>query len=266
MQKGERVYMDEIKSGFFQKVVLSFYNFDLYKKVVYEGMKKAIIYLILLSLFLSIFTAINPVRDYLNLIDDFEDILLNDLPDFVIQDGKLLSESDELIIKDFGGLAIIFDPGNKKDESVLTNYISGIYINDKKLVQRSIIYQNISFENFSGINITKKDIIKMFPLLRYLSILLALLFFIADFIGKLISVLLLSLIITPVKNRYMPNFQFSDCMKLSVYAMTPAFVFGSIIAVMGLQTDWLYFIIFYGSGIFYANKAFKELNKFINNE
>lgn len=106
--------------SFFKKVWYSITKFEQYPAMATEGFKRAIIYLIIMSLFVTIFMSISNVIEMHKIVGNLADYVEENIPDFTYDNGVVTMETEEPIIIDdiqYEGIdRIVVEPSIDNDE------------------------------------------------------------------------------------------------------------------------------------------------------
>ena len=84
--------------NFFKKVWYSITKFEKYPDMAAEGIYKAIKYLVILMIILSLFLTISSLIETKKMILDLAQYIQDTIPDFSYQDGKISMDVEEPII------------------------------------------------------------------------------------------------------------------------------------------------------------------------
>lgn len=94
MKEKEKV----VNINFFKKIWYSITKFEKYPEMASEGLKKATIYLILLTAVIAIFSMIGSLIETNNMMQELAIYIQDNIPEFIIDNGKLEMEITEPII------------------------------------------------------------------------------------------------------------------------------------------------------------------------
>lgn len=104
----------------FKKIWYSITNFEKYPAMAAEGFPRAILYLIIMTAFVTIFMTISSVIQMKNVVGELANYINDNLPEFSYKDGIVEMETDEpIIISDvkYNGIdKIIINPFLENDE------------------------------------------------------------------------------------------------------------------------------------------------------
>lgn len=251
--------MENIKVNFFKRIYKSTYDFSFYQLVEKESFGKAFVYLILFSLLISLVSMIGPISNFNNGINYIVEKLESDIPYFELSNGELYFEGEMPIISvDDEDNIFIIDTTNKTDPSILDDYKKGFYIDKNKLIYKENLIKKEVFEfnDIKEIQITKYDIQKFLPYLKFISIFIMIFIIIGVIIGKLFSSLFVSLIGLIVNSAVKSGLSYKDIYKLGIYSLT----LPSIIKLMYKNitfpySGYIFFFVYYGIVTFYLTKA-----------
>lgn len=106
--------------GFFKKVWYSVAKFEKYPEMAAEGVKNAIIYLVILSCILSVFLAIGSIKNMYKMVQDIASYIEQNIPEFTYSDNQIqTAQEEQIVISDLGNSTInkiIIDPKAENDE------------------------------------------------------------------------------------------------------------------------------------------------------
>ena len=94
MEKKEK----KAEINFFKKVWYSITKFEQYPTLASEGFFRAIKYLAIMVVIVTLFSLINPISKTSKMVWDLSEYIENNVPDFTVSDGKLSMEIEEPII------------------------------------------------------------------------------------------------------------------------------------------------------------------------
>lgn len=116
--------MEENKTknmNFFKKLWYSITKFEKYPDMAAEGLRNALIYLIILSFFVSIFITIGSTIEMHRVIGDLANYIKDNIPEFSYSDGKINAEVEDPIkiteVNDSEIDQIIIDPNAETEEA-----------------------------------------------------------------------------------------------------------------------------------------------------
>lgn len=98
---------EKIKTKFLKKVWYSITKFEQYPAMAAEGLKRAILYLIIMTAIVSIFAMIGSLIETNKMMEGLAQYIQQNIPEFTISDGNLTMETSEpIIIEDIEEIAI----------------------------------------------------------------------------------------------------------------------------------------------------------------
>lgn len=257
----------------YEKFVYSMTGVKFYGNFLKQGLKKAVFYLIALTLCSSILLAIPADIKFKNEYSSFTYIFNNTCPDFKIEDDGINLDYDNFPLKFepditddnaylytvLTGDIIITDPTGNTTESVLDTYTNATFINkDSIFLKRSGQVIKYSLLDFKGL--TKSDLssfLGSFGTIMTVSLyiaqpimeLLSNCFVVFAFIGPLL------LIFT---KQLRAHVRYSHCCTIACYSITLPVVISTIVAIAsGTGGISIYLTTFIG--YFYALFAIKRI-------
>lgn len=260
INKNEVNQENEMKKGFFKKIWYSIYKIEKYSELSAEGLGKAIKYLGLLVIILSIVTSAGTTYRTSKEIKEISQYINENAPEFTYSDNKLTVDSQEPIIDDNSNFGKIIIDTDTEDEQKINEYINSIkeeensviILKDKLMLKEAGIkgITNYNYkELFEEVGITdfnKEDLVKyltsssMMPLYLNLFIVLFIYAFTIHFINTLFYILTISIVgylatmILRLKIRYVAIFN------MAVYAITLPTILDII--YIGINTFYSYII------------------------
>ena len=111
--------------NFFKKVWYSITNFEKYPDMAAEGVYKAVKYLVILTIVLSIFLTISSLIESKKMVTNLSQYIQDNIPDFSYQDGKVSMDIEQPILLDniqYNGIDYIIINPNLEDDTDKDNY------------------------------------------------------------------------------------------------------------------------------------------------
>lgn len=132
MERKEEV----VNKKFFKKVWYSITKFEQYPAMAAEGLKRTIIYLIILTAIVSIFGMIGSLIETNKMMEELAQYIQDNIPEFSVTDGNLTMEiSEPIIIEDIEEMAIdrvvinpLAETEEQKIQSENENLVVGITV------------------------------------------------------------------------------------------------------------------------------------------
>ncbi len=249
--------MEQTKTNFFQRLFYSITDFTFYQDVVKETIGKAIGYLFLFSLLISLLASIKPTIDFTNGLNGFSQVFQAEVPDFSFRNGELSIETDEPIIFNEGGQIIIIDTSGQYDESILNQYESGVVVTKNYAVNKenAVKTERIDFGELRELSFTKSQVAGFIPYFKYFSIAIVLWFIISTIIGKLIGALVVSLLGLIINAVMKTTLIYSEIFRAGVYAMTLPSLLKVLVSLLPISIPF-FFVAYYVIVGVYLAKAF----------
>ena len=133
--------------NFLKKVWYSIIKFEQYPMMAAEGLKRAIIYLIMLTAIVSVFVMIGSLFQLRNMIGNLSRYVQDNIPEFSYAEGKLSIEiQDTMVIEDIDDIGIdrvvintLTETAEQKGQIENDNSINGItlfFFNDEIILKR----------------------------------------------------------------------------------------------------------------------------------
>jgi len=255
--------MDQTKIGFFQKLFYSITSFDFYKKVIKESIGKAVIYLLLLSVLLSLFSIIQPMVGFLNGVDVLSKTFARDIPDFEFINGELSVTGEmPMVIGEESGQVLIIDTSGQLDATALDDYTSGVFLSKTYAINKTdaVKTERYDFKELEALKFTKQQIAGFLPYLKYFTLLIILVILAGTIIGKLISSLIVSVIGLIVNASTKSTLLYGEIYRIGVYAMTLPSIIKVIMRFSPVKIPF-FFVIYYFIITIYLVKAFSLIKE-----
>jgi hypothetical protein len=220
----------------------------------FQGIGKTILFVFILSLVSMLPTAYLISTDISASVNHFEDLLSEDLPDFTIENGKLLSSYNEPYILEKDDFSFILDSsGELTVEDVEGFKNSLVLLQDKALLNTTFNIQTFDYAMVEGIPITSKELVEFFntfkTALPIVIPVILLLFFIMLSGLKFIEVTFIALIGLLLKNIVKVNLRFRHTWVMAAYSVTIPTVFFTIMealkvqVIMGAFLNWFVAVV-----------------------
>ncbi len=244
--------MDEMKNNFFYKIYYSIAGFRYYKFFPMQKTGKAVVYLLLLTLLLGAASLVMPIFVFNTAIDEMTLKYDEEVPEFSFSNGELQVEGKMPIFINGGTMTMIIDT-TSDDDSVLDNYDAAILISKTRMIQKT--YEKKQITNFSmlpGLSTNKAAVKNMLPLLKWLSIFIAVFGLIFFVIGKFISALIIASIGMIISRIMGLTLVFRDLFVLSAYAMTLPLILGTLLGFLPMAISFLWMPFYIIAGVYLA--------------
>ncbi len=247
--------MNNKKTNIFKCFIYSITSFDNYKLFLRESTGKAIGYLVLLSLLISIaifapfFSIANEVANAApNFIDEV-------IPDFNLVDGQLEVYGDMPIVMDSSDLPVVIDTTPGAEDRLLYQYDSIILITQDKMILKNYTErQEYPHSAYTGLELTKDSLIEALPIIKtYMTvafIFIGILVYIFVLIVKFITVFIASIIGLIVNSSLKTNLSYKSIFKISLFAMTLPLIVCTILDVLPVNIPFMPVLFYAGTGVY----------------
>ncbi|RNA68912.1 DUF1189 domain-containing protein [Alteribacter keqinensis] len=227
----------------FKQFIASLYSPKMIASFRHHKIGRAIGYVFLLMFITLIPLAISLGTTIYSFVNQLENHLEENVPDFQIQNGLLTSdETDEPVINEEDGQTIIFDPSGELTQSDISgNYDEAIALLEREaiLITNGVTQQPVSYQDLD-LNLTKTQAVDMveafsgmLPLIISLIIVLMYLFYTAS---KFIGVTFLALIGFIFKKSVgLPNMTYKHSWVLAAFTVTLPTTIFALVNVTGLN-------------------------------
>jgi hypothetical protein len=257
--------MNDTKINIFSRFFYSITSFARYRLFLRQSVGKAVLYLLLLSVLLSLAVYIPAGLQYDRFIDDLianYDIVI---PDFSFADGKLQVSGKMPIIVDEGTYPIVIDTSPDAEDRILPQYDTVMLITGDKIIQKNYANKQVTYLSvFQGLELARDDIGEALPLMKPVGIFIFILIAIGFVCGKFISALIISLIGLTINSALKTSLSYRNIFKISIYSMTLPLLVCTIPSVTSLTIPFLW-ILFYVIASVYVYGAIKSIRKEIDN-
>lgn len=228
------------KIGFFKSFWYAITNFEKYKEFAFNNSFNVFKYVAILLILFSIIITFSLVVPIINTFNNGMDYFKNEFPNLTYSEGKLTVDSDEPIYledKDLDAVLLVDtnateEEKNKYIEEQKGHATSILVFSDKLIVKTAAltaysIYEYNQLDNSLGVDtFNKQDILNNFSgggsYKVYISMYLFLFVFIllTYTVMLFIDVVILSILAFIISKIYKVTLRYSNCIKISVYALT----------------------------------------------
>lgn len=205
----------------FTKMYKSLYDFKSYVLFKREGMGKAFLYLLLVSLIIGVLGMIRPIYEVKLVTKQFEENFKEKIQDIGFKNGNLHVKSEEKLEIDEDGVYVNIDTNKEMDKSLLTGKRTGLLVSKDKLYYkngaegREISFNELHMEDFG-----KDDVLSFFRLMMGFSYVAMCLLPLWIFIKNMFSALIVALFAMIICAIQKTNEKYGTLYKLSIYALT----------------------------------------------
>lgn len=256
--------MDNENLSFFQKIYFSITSVKKYKYFLGQKTAKAVIYLLLLSLMVSIAVHILPIYRFYSVIDVVISRYDENVPEFSFKNGQLDVMSDApVIVNSVVGpySAIIIDTSGQTDENFLTQYDSAVLLlKDRLIIKDYEKKQYIDYSMTPRISADKASVKSMLPALKWLAIpvaLISILFYVGT---KFFHVLFISILGVIINWLLKTRLRYRDVLVLSIYSATLAILLSGLLEFIPFLLVYLWSAI-HAISIFYLFGAIADIKR-----
>lgn len=218
-----------------------------YPDMIAQGVGRAFLYLFLFTLLFGTLNSVIIGYQLNRSIGNFTTDLSNNMPDFTFQNGELdVKGKMPIILRGSKDEVTIIDTTGKTTEDALNQYESAMLIlKDRMIVKRnSAETRIISFNEFQDVAFTKQDVVNFLPHLKWLAPIIAVVAWIAFFIGKMVSALFLAIINSIISSIRKIRLSFGRLYSLSIYSLSLPMILDIIFKLFHLKlSGFIYFVI-----------------------
>lgn len=237
------------KVGFlnvFQQLVKSLYSPKDVAKFRFQGIGKTILYVFLLALLTLIPTMISLWQTVSAGIQAVNETIEEEIPNFTIENGRLQSDTQELIVIEEPGFTIYFDASGettladiREDSALLISKEEASFITGGQV-------DAVPYSMFEGVPISKDEISNILTGLgASLPVLLGVLFFVIYVFSSgtaFVQISLFALIGLLFKKSLGRKLRYGQLWRLTAYSITLSSVFFAIVALFGAAVPFPFFL------------------------
>ena len=255
------------KTGFFKSFWYAITNFEKYKEFAFNNSLDVFKYVVILLLLFSIIITFSLVVPIINAFNNSMDYFKNEFPDLTYSEGKLTVDSEEPIYLEDKDLDAVIVVDTNATEEEKAKYIeeqkvhaTSILIFSDELVVKTAaltaysIYEYTQLDDSIGVDtFNKQDILNNFTGNQsykvYISIYLFVfvLILLTYTVMLFIDIVILSILAFIISKIYKVSLRYSNCIKISVYALTLPLLLQLIYVYVNTFTGFTieYFAIMY---------------------
>lgn len=237
----------------FQQLSKSIYSPKSISQFRFQGIGKTILFVFFLSLLATLPIAINFSNGLINGLKGFDQTLENELPDFSIEDGTLISKQNKPIEIRKEEFIIVFDPtGSFNVEAIEKKHNAIGFLQNQFVLSSNGVAQTYEYQ-LLNMDLTKKEIISYIKQINSLLPIILSLLFISMYLftsaTKFIEITILALFGSALKNSLNRKVNFKQLWVMSAYAITLATIFFTIMEAVdatvpgGFLINWFVHII-----------------------
>jgi hypothetical protein len=247
----------------FKQFLKSLYSPKDIAKFRFQGIGKTILFVFLLTLLSILPTTFKFASVINNGLELTKDALKEDVPPFIIKDGKLTSESKTPYIFEDKGIKIIIDGTGSVDQSNIDQSETVLALLENEFVFMAGGQAQVSnYSMFPEMNLTNQDIVEFLQSLEglkyiFLPIMILIIYIFSSGI-KFIEVSILALFGLLVKNLLKKNVTYRHTWRIAAYSVTLPTVFFTVMALLQTQVP-NGFIINWFVSIMVLTLAIKEI-------
>ena len=255
------------KTGFFKSFWYAITNFEKYKEFAFNNSLDVFKYVVILLLLFSIIITFSLVVPIINAFNNSMDYFKNEFPDLTYSEGKLTVDSEEPIYledKDLDAVVIVDTNVTEEEKAKYIEeqkvHATSILIFSDELVVKNAALTSYSISEYTKLDdslgvdtFNKQDILNNFTGDKaykvYISIYLFLfvLILLTYTVMLFIDIVILSILAFIISKIYKVSLRYSNCIKISVYALTLPLLLQLIYVYVNTFTGFTieYFAIMY---------------------
>ncbi|WP_456278271.1 DUF1189 domain-containing protein [Bacillus sp. AK128] len=236
--------------GIIQQWIKSLYSPKDIAKLRFQTIGKTILYVFLLTFLSIIPTSIYNSMDIVKAVNVFDEIIDTTLPDFSIEDEKLVSNIEEPTLYNVNGIYVLFDPTGEWTVEELEKYENSIGFLSSELAYHSNQFtQSLPYDMLGDLPLTKDTLSEyvetfsgILPILLSLIILASYLFAAAI---KFIEISIFALFGLSIASLLKRNLPYRRLWVLSAYCITLAVTFLMLMNLMKINVISSYFVYWF---------------------
>jgi len=253
--------MNNTKINIFKRFFYSLTSFDKYRLFLRQNTGKAVVYLLLLSILVSLAIFIPAGIQYNNFMRNFITNFDSIVPDFTFSNGKLQVYGEMPIVFDDEDYPIVIDTSADAEERILKEYDIIMLITSDKIIQKHYVNKSVTnLSAFQGITLTRDDIADILPIMQPFGKIMFVLLGIGFVCGKFFSVLIISLIGLIINSAAKTNLSYRNIFKISVYSITMPLLICTIMDLLPVLIPFKWFI-FYAIATVYVYGAINSIKR-----
>ncbi|MFB3894714.1 MAG: DUF1189 domain-containing protein [bacterium] len=252
--------MDTEPKGFFASIPQSCTDFQFYKEVAVQPMKKALLYIFLILLIAAVLMSIGNIIRVNKVIDIVKNWEIKNVPEIRIVDGKTQVDVPQpfTVWKDENFIFLIDTTGQYT--SIDTIYKAGALLTQTKLImkQDELRTQQYELSQFPNVTVNKDSITRwskigqtiiwiILPIGTYFYLLFA----------KWFQIILFSLFTLSLNNSMKTNLKYPQLLKIGIYALTAPIILDIIYSLVG-RPNSLIILIYIAVYVIYLTMAMKQ--------
>lgn len=247
----------------FQQFIKSLYSPATIAKFRAAKMGRTILYVFLLMLIASIpmFIALSIS---ISAFFSSGDQLIDEVPDFNIEDGVLESDQEEPYVNDQDDMTLVFDSSGEVSPADVEDYGNVIALLEREIIFVSDgIAERVSYADF-GIDVSKQEFESFYDTLSDLSILIITIvlagFYLFNTALKFIGIFALSLIALLWKRKKADQLTYKHCWILSAYTVTLPTIILAAFELIGFPLPFpISFVVYWTIAVIMINKVLNEV-------
>lgn len=253
----------EKKMGLFSRIFNSMTRIEAYKYFIKQPLRKAILYLFLVSILFWCISGIKIVIGINAGVNEGIKYFETELPDFQLKNGELEVDAEmPYVIAEEENKLYVIDTSQSIDETVLDKYEGGFFISKNGAIYKKNIFETRRF-NFSSLQdtvITKNDVLGWLPYLKWLCVVFVVFTVPIYFLGKIISAFIVSICGIVIEKIFRCRLGFKNLYKISIYALTFPMLMAALLDLSCLSIPY-FSVMYYGIALIYVWMVIKTLKE-----
>jgi hypothetical protein len=236
----------------FQQWYKSLYSPKDIAKLRFQTIGKTILYVFLLSLFSIIPPSVYSSIEIVKAIDNFEEIVETTLPEFTIENGKLVSPINEPQLYVFNNTYVLFDPTGEWSAENLEDYAQSIGFFSNEFAYHSTTYtQGLPYEMVNDLSLSKEKVSEYIDTLSGILPIIISLIIVASYVFsagiKFIEISIYALFGLTISRLLAKQVPYRRLWVLSAYSITLAVTFLTIMSIAKISVVSSYFVYWFVS-------------------
>lgn len=230
------------KIGMAERFMIAMFSPKEYKKILAQGGRKLIPYLLLLLLLVSAIQNIIPTAAALAARGGIRNIILNEIPDFSLKDGIFrLAETYEKDDSDMG-VWIRVDTSKKKytEKDIPEGYVEVLLVSKTNMVFYNEVSglggvaQELRFKDYKDWNIDNAALAQQTPVFYGILVFTMVLLYIGNLVKYCVMAVFYTLVLYLLAKVIMPDATFGGIYRVALYAQSTGAVVSAVTYCLGI--------------------------------
>lgn len=238
--------------------ISSMTNIKHYKKVVKYKMTRVIGYLLLITIIFGLLVVLSFQKKYMTVLAVLPKVYDSKVPDFKIQNGKLVTSNNEKLVTEVDGVGMVVDSSIDENSNELKKYDRLFALTEGNIIVKTSSSEitNIPYKNMFNQEMDKGAVRSVIGSIPVFILLLSALILLAFILLSAAYSILFAIVALIFKKMKPSNLKFKEAYKLSVYSLTmPITVIGIISLMPFIKISMFYYFYIYMLAVIYVIRA-----------